>query len=202
MTMQNKKRAPILLGPNWQGASRARESAPQKQSCTAPSFHASLRECGHNPEERPESVTQNSAAIEPRDRQPQQLHLTLLKRIGAWLSAKNANAANRQMQIAPHAALDTDALRLSPASSPQSSVLKSLFAWLQAKYASSATKRLRVAEMVPLGEKRFLAVVCVEGREFLVGGGASGVSVVTQLDAARNSAHAPRSEFEFQGAIE
>ena len=56
--------------------------------------------------------------------------------------------------------------------------------------------------MVPLGEKRFLAVVWMEGREFLIGGGASGVSVVTQLDAVRDSAIAPHREFELQGAIQ
>jgi hypothetical protein len=54
-------------------------------------------------------------------------------------------------------------------------------------------------EMVPLGEKRFLAVVSVEGHEFLIGGGASGVSVVTQLEDALGSAAVPRTDFALQG---
>ncbi|HEX4322519.1 MAG TPA: flagellar biosynthetic protein FliO [Acidobacteriaceae bacterium] len=45
----------------------------------------------------------------------------------------------------------------------------------------SATKRLRVAEVASLGDKRFVALVSVEGREFLIGGGASGVSLLTPL---------------------
>lgn len=199
MTAQNQKRAPILLGPNWQGAPRARESAPQLPSHHAPSFHASLRECGHEPEPQPETRIQKSPAIQPRDNKPPQLHLILLKRIGAWL---NAQSANKNLQAARAASQDDNAPRLSAQGRQHSSALLRLWSWLHAKYATSSTKRLRVAEMVALGEKRFLAVVCVEGREFLVGGGASGVSVVTQLDAARNSAHALRSELELQGAIE
>ncbi|MGD0797079.1 MAG: flagellar biosynthetic protein FliO [Acidobacteriaceae bacterium] len=58
------------------------------------------------------------------------------------------------------------------------------FSWLQSKYAMTATKRLRVAETVSLGEKRFVALVCVEGREFLVGGGSAGVLLLAQLGAA------------------
>jgi flagellar biogenesis protein FliO len=59
---------------------------------------------------------------------------------------------------------------------------------VQSKYALTATRRLRVAETISLGEKRFVALICVEGREFLVGGGASGVSLLAQLGAAPESA--------------
>lgn len=198
MTAQNQKRAPILLGPNWQGSSRARESAPPPPQ-QAPSFHASLRECGLEPEPQPEARIQKSPAIQQSGNKPAQLHLILLKHIGAWL---NAQSANKKQQAARAAAQEDNAPRLSAPIRQHSSALLRLWSWLHAKYATSSTKRLRVAEMVALGEKRFLAVVCVEGREFLVGGGASGVSVVTQLDAARNTAHVLRSELEFQGAIE
>lgn len=44
-------------------------------------------------------------------------------------------------------------------------------------------RRLRVLETVPLGEKRFLAIVQVRDQEFLVGSSASGVSLLTRLDA-------------------
>lgn len=49
--------------------------------------------------------------------------------------------------------------------------------------ARSSCKRLQVAETVSLGEKRFVAVIRVDGREFLVGGGATNVALLTQLDA-------------------
>jgi flagellar biosynthesis protein FliO len=60
------------------------------------------------------------------------------------------------------------------------------FSWLRSKYALNTTKRLRVAETVSLGEKRFVALVCVEGREFLIGGGSSGVCLLTPLDSAKS----------------
>jgi flagellar biogenesis protein FliO len=39
-----------------------------------------------------------------------------------------------------------------------------------------------VTSSVSLGEKRFVAVVQVDGLQFLVGGGASNVSLLAQLD--------------------
>ncbi len=53
--------------------------------------------------------------------------------------------------------------------------------WIHAKYVLSATKRLRVSDTVTLGEKRFVAIVTVEGREFLIGGGTSGISLLAHL---------------------
>ena len=64
---------------------------------------------------------------------------------------------------------------------PVPGMLAQAWSWLHAKYRQTATKRLRVAETVSLGEKRFVSIVCVEGREFLIGGGASGVSLLAQL---------------------
>jgi hypothetical protein len=61
------------------------------------------------------------------------------------------------------------------------------FSWLRSRYALNSTKRLRVSETVSLGEKRFVALVCVEGREFLIGGGSSGVCLLTPLDSAKGA---------------
>jgi hypothetical protein len=68
------------------------------------------------------------------------------------------------------------------------------FSWLQSKYAMSTTKRLRVAETVSLGEKRFVALVSVEGREFLIGSSSSGVSLLAQLGKSAQSADALESD--------
>jgi flagellar biogenesis protein FliO len=46
---------------------------------------------------------------------------------------------------------------------------------------------MRVTENVPLGEKRFVALVTVDGREFLIGGGPSGVSLLSQLEPGNQS---------------
>ena len=75
----------------------------------------------------------------------------------------------------------------APASPPPPplalSGLKRAFQWLQKRCAQRATKQLRVAETVSLGEKRFVAILDVEGRKYLIGGGATNVSLLTQLNA-------------------
>jgi hypothetical protein len=62
----------------------------------------------------------------------------------------------------------------------QGSVLRRAFSWLNEN--RSTPKRLRVLETVTLGDKRLVAVIQAEGRRFLVGGGPSGVSLLTALD--------------------
>ena len=69
-----------------------------------------------------------------------------------------------------------------------SDALARTWSFLHARYKSSTTKRLHVSETISLGEKRFVAIVGVEGREFLIGGGVSGMSLLAQLgDAPRIS---------------
>jgi hypothetical protein len=54
--------------------------------------------------------------------------------------------------------------------------------WLKERNALSSKKQLRVSETVSLGEKRFVAVVHVQGQKFLIGGGTAGVSILAELD--------------------
>jgi hypothetical protein len=68
-----------------------------------------------------------------------------------------------------------------------SEALTRAWSFLHARYKSSTTKRLHVSETISLGEKRFVAIVNVEGREFLIGGGVSGMSLLAQLGAAPRS---------------
>lgn len=42
-------------------------------------------------------------------------------------------------------------------------------------------RRLRVSETVSLGDKRFISLVEVDGRSYLIGGGAGGVNLLTAL---------------------
>lgn len=49
------------------------------------------------------------------------------------------------------------------------------------KLLQPRNRRIRVAETVSLGEKRFLAIVEVDGGAYLIGGGASTVALVTAL---------------------
>jgi hypothetical protein len=60
---------------------------------------------------------------------------------------------------------------------------------IRARYSKPATKRLSLSQVVSMGEKRFVAIVKVEEREFLVGGSASGLSLLAQLDKTSDPAH-------------
>jgi flagellar biogenesis protein FliO len=54
--------------------------------------------------------------------------------------------------------------------------------WIRARQASrTSARRLQVATTVSLGEKRFLAVIQVDGAQFLIGGGATNVTLLAQL---------------------
>ena len=65
----------------------------------------------------------------------------------------------------------------------QTGMLSRLWGWLQARRTDrSSDKRLRVAETVSLGEKRFVAVVQVDGRHFLLAGGPTNIALLAQLD--------------------
>jgi flagellar biogenesis protein FliO len=78
--------------------------------------------------------------------------------------------------LAPEASLST--LR------SHAGLLSRAWGWLQAlSGARSSTRRLRVAETVSLGEKRFVAVVQVDGRHFLLAGGPTNIVLLAQLDA-------------------
>ncbi|MDQ2925798.1 MAG: flagellar biosynthetic protein FliO [Acidobacteriota bacterium] len=58
-------------------------------------------------------------------------------------------------------------------------------AWIRARgNTRSSTRRLQVVETVSLGEKRFVAVVRVDGLQFLVGGSSTGVALLSQLSTA------------------
>jgi flagellar biogenesis protein FliO len=63
-------------------------------------------------------------------------------------------------------------------------LLSRTWGWLQARrVVRSSIRRLRVAETVSLGEKRFVAVVQVDGRHFLLAGGPTNIVLLAQLDA-------------------
>jgi len=66
------------------------------------------------------------------------------------------------------------------------SFLTQTWNWTQQKLKSPrGKKRLRVCESVSLGEKRFVAVIQVDGEQFLVGGSANSVSTLAHLERSR-----------------
>ena len=79
---------------------------------------------------------------------------------------------------------------------PAAVLLVRAWAWLKKNQRFTAAKKLRVSDTVTLGDKRFVAVVHVEGQRFLIGGGSSGVSLLAQLDRPIDS------ETALQGAMQ
>jgi hypothetical protein len=72
----------------------------------------------------------------------------------------------------------------APAQPLANGLLTRGWAWLKKNNKFAVAKQLRVAETVSLGEKRFVSVIQVDGQKFLIGGGSSGVTLLTQLGAA------------------
>ncbi len=74
----------------------------------------------------------------------------------------------------------------------------SAWQWLVAKRRLHfGAKRLRISETVSLGEKRFVAILELDGQQFLVGGAPGSIAIMAQLSqeesAAKAAAH-PRPE--------
>jgi hypothetical protein len=115
------------------------------------------------------SLASTELAMEPQARSGSTFHAALTDSAEDWV-----------VRGAPRAVF-TPRPEVREARKSGPGILARTWAWLHRKYTLTATKRLRVAETVSLGEKRFVSIVCVEGREFLIGGGASGVSLLAQL---------------------
>lgn len=161
-------------------------------------FHTSLRDCAKSSVKLPASSrrvnlnfnhqerTQHSNR---RARKPRRVTPSILERITRWLN-KWQRPVTKHLHTAHTASLSDERLaqeRTNIAKMPEIAMLKQIWSWIQARYSASTTKRLRVAEVASLGDKRFVALVTVEGREFLIGGGASGVSLLTPLEMSAGS---------------
>lgn len=71
---------------------------------------------------------------------------------------------------------------------PNTPLLLRVFQWFNAKRVARPSKQLSVAETVSLGEKRFVSVVTVGNRQFLIGGGPTNVQLLAELGATENAA--------------
>jgi flagellar biogenesis protein FliO len=61
-------------------------------------------------------------------------------------------------------------------------LLSRAWRWIRARRISrSSSRRLQVDASVSLGEKRFVAVIQVDGLQFLIGGGATNVALLAEL---------------------
>jgi hypothetical protein len=148
-------------------------------------FRASIRHEAPPAPPAKQSDTFLSALIASAEKQSREkARLELVKTQAAQAAAEKPVDVSAALKEIHPPALSTTISRANP--SPSSPLLRA-WSWINRKYALSATKQLRVAETVSLGDKRFVAVVHVAGQKFLIGGGAQGVSLLTQLDAATDA---------------
>jgi hypothetical protein len=78
----------------------------------------------------------------------------------------------------------------APAQPLSNGLLSRGWTWLKKNNKFTVTKQMRVAETISLGEKRFVSVIHVDGQKFLIGGGAQGVTLLTQLGTTQATADA------------
>jgi len=78
----------------------------------------------------------------------------------------------------------------APAQPISNGLLSRGWAWLKKNHKFTAAKQMRVSETISLGEKRFVSVIHVDGQKFLIGGGAQGVTLLTELAASQTAADA------------
>jgi hypothetical protein len=85
---------------------------------------------------------------------------------------------------------------------PKANTLARAWSWLSTQYPLAPAKRMRMVQNIPLGEKRFVALVTVDNREFLIGGGASGVSLLSQWDSEAKPSVAGKQAFSMRESME
>jgi flagellar biogenesis protein FliO len=61
---------------------------------------------------------------------------------------------------------------------------------------------MHLTETISLGEKRFVTLLKVDGREFLIGGSAAGVNLLSQWDTAAEIPVAVKQRFGMTGTFE
>jgi len=71
---------------------------------------------------------------------------------------------------------------------------------LQKIKVQPARKTLRLCENLPLGEKRFVAVIQVESERFLIGGAAGSVSLLTRLQETPNFSESLQNKLKEEAA--
>ncbi len=89
----------------------------------------------------------------------------------------------------PEMTMEPASIPPAPEAQPKKPTPWLAHAWLwfcNQMQSRQSKKRLRVCETVSLGEKRFVAVIQVDGEQFLVGGAAGSVATLARLEPAED----------------
>ncbi|HEY4357884.1 MAG TPA: flagellar biosynthetic protein FliO [Acidobacteriaceae bacterium] len=93
----------------------------------------------------------------------------------------SAGSAKRTLTPMPQVPALSVPAAAKVSSNPNTPLLLRVFQWFNAKRIARPAKQLAVAETVSLGEKRFVSVVTVGNRQFLIGGGPTNVQLLAEL---------------------
>ena len=117
---------------------------------------------------------------------PPPILLRAQRKVGDLGNRQQTKLASKE-QVKPQASVPTQSLpKKLPTLKVQlnaSGLLTRVVKWIRLRgLARSNDHRLQVNSTVSLGEKRFVAEIQIDGRRFLVGGGATNVVLLAQLD--------------------
>ncbi len=158
----------------------APESTEEAELPVASSFARTLRAFAEKQQTHSSNPAQLSVVPEPKTKRPRAVGSPLT--VGG--RAPHVEPAQAE-EIAPPE--EEKQKQLQPV---RAGLLVRTWSWLQKNNKFAAAKQLRVSETVSLGEKRFVALVDIDGQKFLIGGGASGVSLLTSLSGNDSSTEA------------
>jgi hypothetical protein len=162
-----------------------------------PAFHASLRECANRQDGSARGSERLLRAQYPQKEKVQKQQKAIQKsepglvtKAAGWWQAQQALQTAKTLETINMVRAASAPQVLKPAKQPKAprkGLLAHVWSTLRTRYMMAGGKRLRVAEVTSLGDKRFVALVSVEGREFLIGGGSGGVSLLTPLASVHQS---------------
>jgi hypothetical protein len=159
----------------------APESTEEAELPVSSSFARTLRAFAEKQQPSPSNPAQLSVVPEPKKTRPRVVGSPLTM----GRTATPAEPTLAEEVVAPA----QEEKQARPKAAPGGLLLRA-WSWLQKNNKFAAAKQLRVSETISLGEKRFVALVDIDGQKFLIGGGASGVSLLTQLGANDSSSEA------------
>lgn len=146
------------------------EVEQEEDNFTSSSFAAALK-----------AIAERNRTEQPEPAQP----VAALKPATALKPAKAAALRITELEEDEEEEIEIEETRPRVKKQP---ALSRAWAWLKTKRVLRAEKQLRLSETLSLGEKRFVAILNVEGRKYLIGGGSNGVSLLTQLSGDANPA--------------
>jgi hypothetical protein len=136
-----------------------------------------------------QDVLQDMFAVAPSEARPE-LDITMNREMchePESVVADNTSAAPQVIVPETEPEVTTNPIEVPPSTGLRWGMILQWMAtagsWIRKQLSSrQSRKRLRVCETVSLGEKRFVAVIEVDGEQFLVGGAASSVATLARLE--------------------